>query len=189
MKIITALALAFLLSGCVAFQPTVLQPDGASPREVGVKSISVVNLGTTYETSGFFFGPGYKRMADAEFAMPLAERLRKDIPSIVRASGSREPLDVWVVDVGFYWQSTGADLVPIINIFSVHSSGSDFKCAAQLALRSGASSERVAVENVVTHSTAGIQAGESMYRATAQTCYTGLLAKVAAKLAEMYPVR
>lgn len=178
MKSIALMCVALVAGGCVAFQPAPLNRAAAAPAEVPARLVSVVDLVKPGEPEHGFGGPGWYRLADNLTAKPWSAALKLDLEQSFKPSGTGEILDIWILDGGLWWEKTGADMIPIVNLFTTNSSLGKMKCAATLTVRSGARSNRVAVENIVPHTTDGVQAGQSIYHLSIQACYPGLVQKV-----------
>jgi hypothetical protein len=149
-----------------------------------VRGISVVDLTKpNNEHQDKVLGTGFNRIGDTQFASALGETLRVDLEKGLRKSTEGDVLDVWILDLGFYWEKTGADFVPIVNIFTYGQSGR-FMCSALLNVRLGTDSKKLNVENIVPMDTTGTQSGESIYKQPSRNCYSGLVPKTIEAIAE-----
>jgi hypothetical protein len=170
----------------VSFRPTRLDDLPLAPpvQPLPVIGISVVDLTKpNNEYQDKLLGTGFNRIGDTQFASALGETLRADLERGLRKSIKGDVLDVWILDLGFYWEKTGADFVPIVNIFTYGQSGR-FMCSALLNVRLGTESRKLNVENIVSMDTAGTQSGESIYKQPSRNCYSGLVPKTMEAIAE-----
>ncbi len=165
-----------MLAGCAA-PPISLDTGEIKPAIINGRSVSVIDL-TKPSEGNLKMAAGYQRIADLVFEKPLGATMAADLAKKLQASGNGEALDVWLIDVGFYWEKTGADFVPLVNIFSFGRSGR-FKCEAVISTKRGNETRRATIEQIMESiDTSKVGATEAYWKYTARDCYEGLLSKV-----------
>lgn len=172
------------LAGCVALQPVRLT-DLPSPQPVNLAAaqLSIVDLTKAIFDVPAGMGIGFHRISDRDLERPAGELLAVDLRRRLRASGGAGAIEVWVIDAGFYWEKTGVDFVPIVNLFTFQLSGR-LKCEATVSVRKGpAEAVKRTVEHLVPEvDTSGLATGDSILKNAIRTCYPGLVDKVVAQI-------
>lgn len=175
--------MALALAGCGTIKPIGLGdlPIGAAPA-IPASIVSIVDLTKSNQDAPAGWGAGFHHIADQTFDRPPGAVLAADLRRLLKPSGSGLALDVWVTDAGFFWEKTGADFVPIVNLFTFQKSGR-LKCEATIALRRGESTSKATIEHFVASiDTNNLRDEDMIWTNAVRECYPALRAKVLAAI-------
>jgi hypothetical protein len=174
---VTCVILSLAFAGCAPI-PIKLAASALPAGQLDAERISIVDLTKPSYDAPSGLGLRFHRISDKVFERLPGETLKTDLERSLIASGAGKPLDVWLVDAGFYWEKTGADFIPVLNLFSSQRSGR-FKCDATVSVRVGVESMKATIEHYVSSvDTEGLQTGEMLWKNAARECYPQLLSKI-----------
>lgn len=138
--------------------------------------VNIVDLTKQNDEWPGAYGVGLQRISDKAFVIPPGKMLVDDLTRLVRPSGTEPRLDVWVIDVSFFWDKPGATLIPILGMLA-DSSGA-VKCEATINRQAGGSARKFTIDHTVPLTSEGVTTGEMIWKTSSRQCYPKLLEKV-----------
>jgi hypothetical protein len=155
--------------------------SAASPvsQQVSAQRVAVIDLTKPSSEDPVGMAPGFHRIPDRLFARAHGKAIKADLDRVLQPIGDGAPLDIWIVDAGFYWVKTGADFIPIVNTVGFGTSGR-LRCDASVSVKRERGAEKSTLDYVVTKiDTEGLQRGELLWTKAVRECYSNLIDKIA----------